>query len=72
MAVDIDKIADSIRGEIKEHMLEQPYDLKCSECGEGLSVSETEVDGDLDVYIKIDPCAECIKTAVSEAAESSD
>jgi len=42
--------------EIEYHMVQQPYSLKCAKCGEDLTVNDRKVDGDLDLFLLVDPC----------------
>lgn len=45
---------------IKRHMENQPFDIRCSECGEELNVYQKKIDSGLDLILDIDPC-ECCK-----------
>lgn len=69
MSIDADQIAETIKGQIKDHMTDQPYKLTCSGCGSDLGIYEDEIDGDMDLYLKIEPCQTCIDSAVAEATE---
>ena len=55
--------------EVKNHIKDQPYNLKCSVCDTDLSVDTADTDDDLDLYITINPCQSCIDSAVETAKE---
>lgn len=44
-----------IENEIKNHMENQPYELKCDKCGVNLNFTKN-VDNDFDLLISIEPC----------------
>ena len=69
MAIDTTEIVEGIKDQIKDHLEAQPYDVKCYQCNSVLGVATTETDGDMDLYIKIEPCQTCIDSAVEEAKE---
>jgi hypothetical protein len=63
MSIDFTLMEDSV----KSHMESQPYEMKCSECGALLTADETDLDNDLDLYIKVAPCQTCLDDAVEDA-----
>lgn len=63
MAFNMSEIEDII----KNHMEQQPYKVKCMECGTELSAGETEVESDFDIHTTVEPCQTCIDSAVEEA-----
>jgi len=46
---------------VKAHMQDQPFDIRCAQCGENLSYKAT-VQSDLDLDIQVHPC-DCVKEA---------
>ena len=48
---------------IKDHVNVQPYQIQCNDCGNDLNVHVDKIDGDLDIYIYVDPCATCMAGA---------
>ena len=55
MSINIKDIEDII----KNHMNEQPYEIKCSECGRDLNF-DRKLDLDQDLTIEVYPC-DCLK-----------
>ena len=53
---------------IKTHMDNQPYRIEC-DCGEVLN-STTEVDRELDLTIKVEPCIKCRSVSSTEGESS--
>ncbi len=52
-----------------DHMQGQPYKAQCSACGYDLHVA-TEVDHDLDLKLRIDPCKNCLMEAAFDSGEN--
>jgi hypothetical protein len=55
MAINIEEFKETI----EDHMKEQPYKIKCMDCGSSLDV-DVEVDGDFDLRIEVKPCNYCM------------
>jgi hypothetical protein len=53
-------IIEDIENIIKKHLTNQPYNIKCSKCGEDLNIYDFAMDDDLDISVDVDPC-ECAK-----------
>jgi hypothetical protein len=54
MTIDLDK-----------HMMDQPWSITCSECGNDLYVTKKDVDYQFDLSIQVDPC-DCQKEPENE------
>ncbi|GEM_PF-2625563 len=54
-----------ITDQVRDHMGNQPYIIKCSTCGRALTFVST-LDGDLDMTLDVDPCETCLKEAEGE------
>jgi hypothetical protein len=53
---------------IKDAIEDQPYSIKCAECGKLLKFT-TYVDCDLDMLIDVEPCENCMYNVKQEAKE---
>jgi hypothetical protein len=63
MSIDFEALEKSA----KEHMENQPYAIKCSNCETVLECDEVKVDYDLDLNLSISPCQTCIDEAIEDA-----
>ena len=59
-------LEEDLTSVVREHMANQPYDITCMECRRQVE-TETEVDGDGDMIVRVVPCADCLDTAKTEA-----
>lgn len=64
MALDISDIRDLI----EEHINQQPYEIKCDDCGVELEASDTTVHSDLDITVTVPVCS-CAEKKIEEAEE---
>ena len=55
---------ESIEKAVKEHLKDQPYEVKCNSCGASVE-HETEVDRDGDLIVEVGIC-ECVKVGRAE------
>jgi hypothetical protein len=53
------RISD-IEDKLREHMEDQPYTIKCAECGAKVEVETAEIDSEFDIHITVEPC-ECVE-----------
>lgn len=60
-------IYETVKEAISDHLIDQPYDIKCAECGEALSVDKN-IDNDGDLYLEVTPCESCLQAAREEGA----
>ena len=56
-------ISSDIVKTVKDHLLNQPYEITCSVCGNNLHVYFVKIDSYGDLYIKTDPCEHCLEEA---------
>lgn len=64
-----DTIGDTIDSAVIELLSDQPYEAKCTDCGEKLQVAKCAADTDFDQFLTIVPCKHCIAKAAIEAAK---
>jgi hypothetical protein len=63
-----DMLNDVISPVIESHLERQPYSSECARCDASLEVV-TDVDGDGDVNIRVQPCDKCLEVAREEGRD---